>query len=146
MIGSFKVGDVTTNYAGESVEIIHDLHSGTHPLIGVVDRDMSSQYTYEGRNEDNLDELALVPIAAEFNVGDSIMVGTTEHTPGSDHKPWPGRVICNDAINVHGMTVLSLVRKYGQANEVLMQHAADGASLLEVSHGTIKPAYRLYHA
>jgi len=86
---------------------------------------------------------------SEFEVGDEVQIGTHEYPPGNDNKPWYGRVICNDAKNIHMMSVIVLVKEYDhQWQETMKQYDSEGRSLNERmsgENGWKYPESRLYH-
>ena len=143
---TFKVGDITTNVAGNAVEIIHDLHSGPFPLIGVINGVDNANYSYDGVNSNGLPESNLVEIVSEFYVGELVTVGTKDHLPGNDSMPWPARVICIDAKDNQNCSVIVLATKYGRVNEeALMSFGINGESTFEMAFGAESLGYNLYH-
>jgi len=69
-----------------------------------------------------------------FKVGQEVTVGTLEHLPHQSDIPLPGRVICVDAINNQGLTVLALIKENSanNDNEMMYQFNDDGLCYLAI--------------
>ena len=67
----------------------------------------------------------------EFNVGDKVRLGNGT----------PGRVICNDALNIHQMCVLALIQHRDGINEMTYMFSKYGLCLLALNRGENESHY-----
>lgn len=65
---------------------------------------------------------------SKFTVGQEVQIGTAEYLPDQSPIPYPGRVICVDAVNPQNLTVLVLVKEHSESNdnELMRQFNSDG--------------------
>ena len=69
--------------------------------------------------------------SAKFSVGDKVRLGNGT----------PGRVICNDALNIHDMCVLALMQHRDGINEMTYMFSKDGLCLLALNRGKSESHY-----